>query len=81
MSYLLRNSIGSVLKFKNKLGINNHYIYLNNNSKLELNNPINLSCEYYIFPTHIPNMYKLCINKKYETNDEDIIFIKRINNQ
>lgn len=67
---LTNNGITRIFKTNAKLGMSVYYIQLKKSpSNINVNDNIN----YNILPTHLPNIYKLIINK---TNDkkEDILY-------
>jgi len=89
---LLRNGFSRILKLKNNLGINNYNIpkYASYNIEIIHSNNIEIihsnnieiihsnNIDAFLFPSYLPNTYKMILNKKNITNDEDIIYIKYI---
>lgn len=73
---LLRNGFSRILKLKNNLGINNYNIPKYASYNIEIIHSNNIDA--FLFPSYLPNTYKMILNKKNITNDEDIIYIKYI---
>jgi hypothetical protein len=64
-----------IITTNNKLGINIYLISLHKKPLISNCYPHNIN--YHIIPTHLPNMYKLVINKTTITNKDDIIYIEQ----
>lgn len=73
---LLRNGFSRILKLKNNFGINNYNIPKYDKYDIEIIHSINIDA--FLFPSYLPNTYKMILNKKNTSNDEDIIYIKYI---
>ena len=65
-----------ILNLKNNLGINNYEIPKYNNYNVQIINSINIDS--FLFPSHFPSTYKMILNKKNTSTDDDIIYIKYI---
>jgi hypothetical protein len=76
MSIVVRNGFSRLIKLRNTLGVNNHLIPKYENFEAHVSQPINT--DVFLFPSYLPNTYNLTLNKKNESNSEDIIHIKYI---
>jgi hypothetical protein len=73
---LLRNGFCIILKLKNNLGITNYNIPKYDNYNIEIINSININV--FLFPSYLPSIYKMILNKKNTSSNEDVIYIKYI---